>query len=724
MSPSACTAPRGISHQESRRWRSPASGRCRTCPRRTTGSGATWWFTSGSRSGSAGFESPISPAARDTAPTVLARTAAEVVGVDANPEAHEHARLRYRRHNLRFERGLVEEFAGPCDAIVFLQTIEHVAEPGRLLERLAAAAPLAYITTPNRLTLAPPGAQKSDNPWHLREYTLAEYRGAAGAPLLEGRDARRLSRPQAARPRAGPAARLGQGPPRASPHEALLRPLRPGDLLRRLRGRLRRATSRAPSTSWPSAMPERDVGDLAVVLHSHMPYVEGFGTYPFGEEWLFDAVGRSYLPVLEQAHDLTVTVTPVLADQLEAPGVAERLRSFLRRYRLEAAEREAAERRSRAASGGARRRPSATAAPLTVWRRSAASRCEAFRSRGARAQCRPDPVRGHPRRAAADRHRRWAGACRSTPGCARTGGDSARRRDSGFPSAPTARESSRCSPSGACGSSAPTRARKSPALDSLAPARARAGLVAFTLDWEAVELVWSPRRLPVRPGLRRFHRLSMGGMRLWSIGGGPYDPAAARARRREHAAEFADSVAAAARGISRAGAASPGWSPSRSTPSCWPLVVGGPDLARGRAAVGRRARRPAGHPPRGPGAPPAGGAAVGESSWGEGKDLRTWDAPEVADLAWAARRLELRLLAAVSAGRSGRRRPSARRASCSRCRRATGRSWTGAGRRATTRSGARRPCAGAARSHTLREPPDPRMRNLAPDLSLVPLREP
>ena len=30
-------------------------------------------------------------------------------------------------------------------------------------------------------------------------------------------------------------------------------------------------------------------GDLAIVLHRHMPYVEGFGTYPFGEEWLFDA---------------------------------------------------------------------------------------------------------------------------------------------------------------------------------------------------------------------------------------------------------------------------------------------------------------------------------------------------------------------------------------------------------------------------------------------------
>ena len=107
---------------------------------------------------------------------VLARTAARVVGVDANPEAHEHARLRYRLANLSFERGLVEEFSRPCDAIVFLQTIEHVSDPGRLLERFAAAAPLSYITTPNRLTLAPPGAHKSDNPWHLREYTPAEYR--------------------------------------------------------------------------------------------------------------------------------------------------------------------------------------------------------------------------------------------------------------------------------------------------------------------------------------------------------------------------------------------------------------------------------------------------------------------------------------------------------------------------------------------------------------------
>ena len=112
----------------------------------------------------------------------LATTAREVVGVDANPEAHEHARLRYSRPNLRFERALVEEFTGPCDAIVFLQTIEHVQDPSALLRTFAAAAPIAYVSTPNRLTLAPPDAEKSDNPWHLREYTVGEYRA-----LLEPR---------------------------------------------------------------------------------------------------------------------------------------------------------------------------------------------------------------------------------------------------------------------------------------------------------------------------------------------------------------------------------------------------------------------------------------------------------------------------------------------------------------------------------------------------------
>jgi SAM-dependent methyltransferase len=106
---------------------------------------------------------------------LLAERASEVIGVDANPESFEHARARYRRSNLSFERGLVEDFDDPVDAVVFLQTIEHIHEPERLLDQISEVAPIAYVSTPNRLTLAPPGAEKSDNPWHLREYDPAEY---------------------------------------------------------------------------------------------------------------------------------------------------------------------------------------------------------------------------------------------------------------------------------------------------------------------------------------------------------------------------------------------------------------------------------------------------------------------------------------------------------------------------------------------------------------------
>ncbi len=109
---------------------------------------------------------------------VLAHTAASVVGVDANPEAHEHARRRYRRENLRFERDLVETFQARADAVVFLQTIEHVQDPHAVLghfRSLVGERGVVYVTTPNVLTLAPPGAERSDNPWHVKEYRAEEF---------------------------------------------------------------------------------------------------------------------------------------------------------------------------------------------------------------------------------------------------------------------------------------------------------------------------------------------------------------------------------------------------------------------------------------------------------------------------------------------------------------------------------------------------------------------
>ncbi|MFL5894975.1 MAG: class I SAM-dependent methyltransferase [Thermoleophilaceae bacterium] len=109
---------------------------------------------------------------------VLARTASHVTGVDANPEAHEHARLRYSRPNLTFERDMVEMYAQPCDALVFLQTIEHLQDPKAALEHfrsLLRPGGVAYVSTPNVLTLAPKGAERSGNPWHIREYRADEF---------------------------------------------------------------------------------------------------------------------------------------------------------------------------------------------------------------------------------------------------------------------------------------------------------------------------------------------------------------------------------------------------------------------------------------------------------------------------------------------------------------------------------------------------------------------
>ena len=111
---------------------------------------------------------------------VMASRAAAVVGVEANPQAYDHARLRYRRANLRFERALIEQYGEPgcCEAVVLLQTIEHVQNPAAVLahlHELLVPGGTAYISTPNVLTLAPRGAAHSGNPWHVREYRHDEF---------------------------------------------------------------------------------------------------------------------------------------------------------------------------------------------------------------------------------------------------------------------------------------------------------------------------------------------------------------------------------------------------------------------------------------------------------------------------------------------------------------------------------------------------------------------
>src|SRR3954452_13177812 len=67
---------------------------------------------------------------------VLAGRAASVVGVDANPEAFEHAKLKYTTPAVTFERDMIETWRGDVDAVVFLQTIEHVQDPDAVMAHI------------------------------------------------------------------------------------------------------------------------------------------------------------------------------------------------------------------------------------------------------------------------------------------------------------------------------------------------------------------------------------------------------------------------------------------------------------------------------------------------------------------------------------------------------------------------------------------------------------
>ena len=64
-------------------------------------------------------------------------------------------------------------------------------------------------------------------------------------------------------------------------------------------------------------------GRLAIVLHTHMPYVLGFGTWPFGEEWLWEALATSYVPLLgllDRGAPVTLSLTPVLVRPARRAG--------------------------------------------------------------------------------------------------------------------------------------------------------------------------------------------------------------------------------------------------------------------------------------------------------------------------------------------------------------------------------------------------------------------
>jgi 1,4-alpha-glucan branching enzyme len=469
-------------------------------------------------------------------------------------------------------------------------------------------------------------------------------------------------------------------------------------------------------------MSEGSAGDLAIVLHSHMPYVEGFGTYPFGEEWLFDAVVRSYLPVLEVADRLTMTVTPVLADQLEDAGVRERLREFLVEWRIGAAEADIPE-------VPAECRP-ACEAELVRYRHA----LELLDAAGG------DPLLPFQRASSEGRVALAASAATHAvlPLLATREGlrlqldagiRSHRRRfgwDGGFwlPECAYAPDLEwRLAEAGIRWFCVDQSAHEAP-LQALAPVRTQAGPVALPIDWEAIGWLWSLDGYPSDPAHAQFAGKSLRGVRLWKVGGGAYDPAGAEAAARRQAQEFLAAAAARLRQYAdekgRRGLLvfaidtellGHWWSEG---PIWLRAVLEGAEAAGVRTVTVPQAlaeREPVER-------------ELMASTWGEGKSFATWDSPAVADLAWGARRMELRLLRALSAGLDGDAATRAARELLA----AQASDWAFLDQRGQAGDYAYQRATDHARA--LLEAidcgsvTDPRMRSLAPDLSLSPLLEP
>jgi 1,4-alpha-glucan branching enzyme len=78
-------------------------------------------------------------------------------------------------------------------------------------------------------------------------------------------------------------------------------------------------------------------GAFTFMLHSHLPYVRESGTWPHGEEWLYEALAETYLPLLDTLSELadagirggvTIGLTPILCEQLADPLVIERFAAY------------------------------------------------------------------------------------------------------------------------------------------------------------------------------------------------------------------------------------------------------------------------------------------------------------------------------------------------------------------------------------------------------------
>jgi 1,4-alpha-glucan branching enzyme len=383
---------------------------------------------------------------------------------------------------------------------------------------------------------------------------------------------------------------------------------------------------------------------LAIVLHTHMPYVAGFGTWPFGEEWLWEAIACVYLPLLallDTGAPLTLSLSPVLADQLALDELGERFEGFLRDVRTETHRRDVAALEAAGEHELARE-----------VLRAAADYEGALRHFCEREGKLLDALAAHASWTSAATHAVLP-LCATDAGArlqVASGRDSHRARcgswSGGFwlpecAYAPWLEPVLWASGVRACcvdltDHFGPGSARQ------LEPLRSTIGPTLVPIDRQTVELVWSDGGYPAHGSYRDYHRLSAHGNHPWANDGRPYDHAKALARARSDATDFV----ARARARVAAGGLLVCAFDTELFGHWWyegmdwlgavveQATSQGLRISRLDAALARHSPRLIDH-----GLLPVG-------SWGTPRDLSTWDCPATAEIVAAARGGELRVLAA------------------------------------------------------------------------------
>jgi 1,4-alpha-glucan branching enzyme len=172
------------------------------------------------------------------------------------------------------------------------------------------------------------------------------------------------------------------------------------------------------------------------------------------------------------------------------------------------------------------------------------------------------------------------------------------------------------------------------------PLKTNEGPVLWPVDRETIDLVWGGRGYPADGAYRDSHRLTPRDHRVWANDGGPYEFERARARAAEHGRDFVQRVRARVEhgGVCVCALDTELLGHWWYEGVHWLEAVLDESARQGLALTtldeALEHHEPSPAPPDLP-----------VSTWGAGRDLRTWSGPAVADMSFTARTAELDVLA-------------------------------------------------------------------------------